>query len=61
MREKADTLENCKEDLRKLHGLGEYDCPSNYVRGDGYFASFISRNYSERNLELAKRQLGIEK
>lgn len=48
-----------EDQLRKLNGLPPYDTPSNYVRGDGYFWLSIKREFSKKDIDAAKKKLGI--
>ena len=40
------------DELKKLNGLPPYDGPSNYVRGDGYFAASLEAKYGASIAEL---------
>jgi len=52
---------NTAEDqLRKLHGIKPYNEPSNYLIGDPYFAKSIVNNFSESEIDSAKKRLGLK-
>jgi len=48
------------DDLSKLYGLPPYNTDTNFVRGDGYFASAIEQSYSQEDIQKAKKQLGVK-
>lgn len=49
-----------ERDLKTLFGLPPYDEPSNYLRGDGYFAQSLERKYGKTIDELC-RETGIKR
>ena len=43
------------KDLKMLHGMPPYDSPSNYCKGDGYFANNMIKKYNMSMRDLIKK------
>ena len=52
--DKADTVENCVDDLRMFNALPPYDGRLNYNAFDGYFGFAINSTYSDDVLKQAR-------
>ena len=58
--DKADTVENCVDDLRKFHALPPYDARPNPSAFDGYFGYSINSTYSDDVLEKSRKAVEPE-
>lgn len=57
MTTKSKDLDKCIDELKKLHGLPPYNCPSNYCYGDGFFASSIVLEFDKLTYETATQEI----
>ena len=49
-----------EDQLRKFYAKGDYNGPSNYVRGDGMFYSSIIKEFGQKEVDRVKDRISNE-
>lgn len=52
-------LQQCKDKLKKLHGLAPYNTGMNPCLYDGYFAASIERDFTPETIAQAEKELNV--
>lgn len=54
---KSNDLKLCIDKLKMYYGIAPYDDNTNYAKGDSWFYSSILKEFKEKTIKLADKQL----